>query len=58
MCEDERVAVLKQCEAIQQESRHLSDEHQKEMANTTLTTDDLKMKVNNLLNDMYVSCFC
>lgn len=51
MSEDERAMALKQCEVTQQENRHLSDEHRKEMASTTLTVDDLKMKVNS-------NCIC
>lgn len=52
VCEDERAAVLKQYETIQQENRQLSDEHCKEMANTTLTIDDLKMKVKTLYSGL------
>jgi len=49
VCEEERAIALKQYEATQQESQQLSDEHHKEMANTTLTIDDLKMKVKSLV---------
>ena len=41
---------MKQCEVLQQENRQLSDEYHKEMSSTTLTVDDLKMKVYNLQN--------
>ena len=47
MCEDEKVTALKQCEVAQQENRQLSDEHHKEMTSSTLTADDLRMKVNS-----------
>ena len=46
VCEDERATAVKQCEAIQQQNRQFSDEHRKEMASTTLSADDLKMKVS------------
>lgn len=49
MCEDERATALKQYEVIQQENRQLTDEHRKEMTSTTLTVDDLKMKVTEAL---------
>jgi len=47
MCEDERATATKQCEAIQQQNRQLSDEHRKEISSTTLAADDFKMKVNS-----------
>ena len=45
-CEEEKMAAVKNYEAGQQQSRQQSDAHHKEMAGTTVTIDDLKMKVN------------
>ena len=46
-CEDEKITAVKQCEIAQQENRQLSNEHHKEMTSSTLTIDDLKMKVSS-----------
>jgi len=40
------MAAVKNYEAGQQQSRQQSDAYHKEMADTTATIDDLKMKVN------------
>ena len=54
VCEDERTTAVKQREATQQQNRQLSDEHRKEMASTTLTTDDFKMKVSSMVRTVSV----
>ena len=59
MCEDERTTAMKQYDAAQQQNRQSSDEHRKEMANITLTSDDLKMKVSNsrTILDAIFACY-
>lgn len=46
VCEEEKMAAMKNYEAGQKQSRQQSDAHHKELADTTITIDDLKMKVS------------
>jgi len=48
------MAAMKSYEAGQQQSRQQSDAYHKELADTTVTIDDLKMKVDCTFGAIYV----